>query len=63
MKCTTNNLKYTNIELNQELAGKNFKNHITENVYPGRGIVLGRNHGGVHQKSLLNVDYTCLQPS
>ena len=37
-------MKYTNIELNQELAGRNFKNHITENVYPGRGIVLGRNH-------------------
>ena len=25
------------------LAEKNFKQHIAENVYPGRGIVLGRN--------------------
>ena len=44
MKCTTNNLNFTNTELIKELAERNFKQHITENIYPGRGIVLGRNH-------------------
>ena len=43
MICTTNNLKYTNTKLIQELAEKNFKKHISENIYPGRGIVIGRN--------------------
>ena len=42
--CTTNNLSFTNIELNKELAARNFSRHISENAYPGRGIVLGRNH-------------------
>jgi len=28
----------------KELAARNFNRHISENVYPGRGIVLGRNH-------------------
>ena len=28
----------------KELAARNFANHISENVYPGRGIVIGRNH-------------------
>jgi len=44
MNCTANNLNYTNTELTRETAGQNFKNHIAENVYPGRGIVIGRNH-------------------
>ena len=44
MICTANNLNYTNTELTRETAGQNFKNHIAENVYPGRGIVIGRNH-------------------
>ena len=34
----------TNTDLHIELAGRNFTNHIAENVYPGRGIVIGRNH-------------------
>ena len=42
--CTTNNLSFTNIELIKKLAARNFSRHISENVYPGRGIVLGRNH-------------------
>ena len=36
-------MNYTNTNLNKELAGLNFTNHIVENVYPGRGIVIGRN--------------------
>lgn len=43
MICTANNLNYTNTELTREIARQNFKNHIAENVYPGRGIVIGRN--------------------
>ena len=42
--CITNNLSFTNIELIKELAARNFSRQISENVYPGRGIVLGRNH-------------------
>ncbi len=38
-----NNLSFTNINLTLELAEINLKTHIAENVYPGRGIVLGRN--------------------
>ena len=41
--CITNNLSFTNIELIKELAARNFSRHISENAYPGRGIVLGRN--------------------
>jgi len=37
-------LSFTNIELIKELAVRNFSRHISENAYPGRGIVLGRNH-------------------
>ena len=37
-------MSFTNIELIKELAARNFSKHISENVYPGRGIVLGRNH-------------------
>tara|TARA_B100001123_G_scaffold433143_1_gene557290 strand:- start:89 stop:850 length:762 start_codon:yes stop_codon:yes gene_type:complete len=37
-------LNFTNIELIKELATRNFSRHISENAYPGRGIVLGRNH-------------------
>jgi len=37
-------LSFTNIELIKELASRNFSRHISENVYPGRGIVIGRNH-------------------
>ena len=37
-------MNYTNTNLHKELAGRNFTNHIAENVYPGRGIVIGRNH-------------------
>ena len=44
MICITNNLSFTNIELIKELAARNFSRHISENAYPGRGIVLGRNH-------------------
>ena len=33
----------TNTDLNKELAERNLTQHIAENVYPGRGIVLGRN--------------------
>jgi len=36
-------LKYTNTKLIQEKASRNFKKHIFENIYPGRGIVIGRN--------------------
>jgi len=36
-------LNFTNIDLTKKLAEKNLKQHIAENVYPGRGIVLGRN--------------------
>ena len=39
-----NNLSFTNINLTLELAEINLKTHIAENVYPGRGIVIGRNH-------------------
>ena len=38
-----NNLSFTNIELIKVLAARNFSRHISENAYPGRGIVLGRN--------------------
>ena len=37
-------MNFTNTDLHIELAGRNFTNHIAENVYPGRGIVIGRNH-------------------
>ena len=37
-------MSFTNIELIKELAARNFSRHISENAYPGRGIVLGRNH-------------------
>ena len=37
-------MSFTNIELIKELAVRNFSRHISENAYPGRGIVLGRNH-------------------
>jgi len=37
-------LSFTNIEFIKELAAHNFRRHFSENVYPGRGIVLGRNH-------------------
>jgi len=37
-------LSFTNIELIKEFAARNFNRHISENAYPGRGIVLGRNH-------------------
>ena len=43
MQCTTNNLKYTNTKNNKKIAEINFKKHISENSYPGRGIVLGKN--------------------
>jgi len=46
MKCTTNNLNFTNTKFFQEIAENNFKKHIVENTYPGRGIVLGRNQVG-----------------
>ena len=36
-------MSFTNIELIKELAARNFSRHISENAYPGRGIVLGRN--------------------
>jgi len=36
-------LNSTNTDLNKELAERNLTQHIAENVYPGRGIVLGRN--------------------
>ena len=37
-------MSFTNIELIKELAARNFSRHISENAYPGRGIVLGHNH-------------------
>ncbi|MDC0230090.1 IMP cyclohydrolase [Deltaproteobacteria bacterium] len=37
-------MSFTNIELIKKIAARNFSRHISENVYPGRGIVLGRNH-------------------
>jgi len=37
-------LSFTNIEVIKKLAALNFRRHISDNVYPGRGIVLGRNH-------------------
>ena len=43
MQCTTNNLKYTNTKFTKQLAQTNFRKHIFENSYPGRGIVLGKN--------------------
>ena len=36
-------MSFTNFELIKHLAEQNFSKHISENVYPGRGIVLGRN--------------------
>ena len=39
-----NNLSFTNIELIKELVARNFSRHISENVSPGFGLVLGRNH-------------------
>ena len=36
-------MNFTNTDLTMELAEINLKQHIVENVYPGRGIVLGRN--------------------
>ena len=36
-------MNFTNIDLIKKLAENNLKQHIVENVYPGRGIVLGRN--------------------
>ncbi len=36
-------MNFTNIDLTKKLAEKKLKQHIAENVYPGRGIVLGRN--------------------
>ena len=36
-------MNYTNTKLSRKSAAQNFKNHIAENVYPGRGIVIGRN--------------------
>jgi IMP cyclohydrolase len=43
MICTTSNLNFTNIDLTKKLAEKNLKQHIAENAYPGRGIVIGHN--------------------
>ena len=37
-------MSFTNIELIKEFAARNFSRHISENAYPGRGIVIGRNH-------------------
>ena len=37
-------MSFTNIEFIKELAACDFSRHISENAYPGRGIVLGRNH-------------------
>jgi len=37
-------LSFTNIEFIKEIAARNFSRHISENAYPGRGIVLGRKH-------------------
>ena len=37
-------MSFTNIKLINEIAKRNLSRHISENVYPGRGIVLGRNH-------------------
>ena len=36
-------MNFTNIELTKKLAEKNLKQHIAENAYPGRGIVIGHN--------------------
>ena len=36
-------MSFTNIELIKEFAARNFIRLISENAYPGRGIVLGRN--------------------
>jgi IMP cyclohydrolase len=36
-------LNFTNIDLTKKLAEKNLTQHIAENMYPGRGIVIGRN--------------------
>ena len=44
MQCTTNNLKYTNTKDIEKIAEKNFKKYISENIYPGRGIVIGKNN-------------------
>ena len=44
MQCTTNNLKYTNTKDIKKIAEKNFKKYISENIYPGRGIVIGKNN-------------------
>ena len=43
MICTTSNLNFTNIDFAKKIAKNNLKKHIVENVYPGRGIILGRN--------------------
>ena len=37
-------MSFTNIELIKDFAARNFIRLISENAYPGRGIVLGRNH-------------------
>ena len=37
-------MSFTNIELIEEFAARNFIRLISENAYPGRGIVLGCNH-------------------
>ena len=37
-------MSYTNTKLINELAKHNLSRHISESLYPGRGIVLGRNH-------------------
>ncbi len=36
-------MNFTNFELIKEHSAQNLRRHISENVYPGRGIVLGRN--------------------
>ena len=36
-------MNFTNIDLTKKLAEKNLKQHIAENAYPGRGIVIGHN--------------------
>ena len=37
-------MRFTNTELIKQIVARNFRRHISENVYPGRGIVIGRNH-------------------
>ena len=36
-------MNFTNIDLTKKIAETNLRQNIAENVYPGRGIVLGRN--------------------